>query len=164
MAYITTQTHYMKHAFFDTESILDQARRWLSTVEYDTLVGTGMSGALVIPLIARTLKKRWLVVRKTGVETHSRMLAEGTLGERWVFVDDCIDSGSTYDRVREVVGTLCSQQDHEAALVGAYLYNHGGEWRTPSGRFVSRVEEMGRDHDAALAEPTVDWFGVGSYT
>src|SRR5215472_3764911 len=65
------------------------AQDHLDGVSYDTMVGTGMSGALVVPVIARALRKNWLIVRKPGDHHHhGNALAQGHLGDRWIAVDD----------------------------------------------------------------------------
>lgn len=71
----------------------------------DTLVGTGMSGTLIVPRLAERLGLAWGVVRKPGVSSHagSYTLYEGQMGRRWAFVDDFISSGDTLFRVLDSV-------------------------------------------------------------
>lgn len=71
----------------------------------DTLVGTGMSGTLIVPRLAERLGLAWGVVRKPGVSSHagSTTFYEGQMGRRWAFVDDFICSGDTLFRVLEEV-------------------------------------------------------------
>lgn len=71
----------------------------------DTLVGTGMSGTLIVPRLAERLGLFWGVVRKPGVSSHagSTTRYEGQMGRCWAFVDDFISSGDTLFRVLDEV-------------------------------------------------------------
>jgi adenine/guanine phosphoribosyltransferase-like PRPP-binding protein len=114
---------YLKQALFEPEAIVQKAREvCLDVHTYDTLVGTGLSGALVAPLLAREFGKTFLIVRKDSDGSHSGNLCEGELGGSWVFVDDLIDSGSTLRRVRHVVGMLCGGYGHTSEYRGTFLY------------------------------------------
>lgn len=73
-----------------------------ANVTYDTLIGTGLSGALVVPYLAVNMKLHWAIVRKNETH-HSSNQVEGSIGRRWLFVDDFISTGSTYGRVRTEV-------------------------------------------------------------
>src|SRR4051812_16554608 len=89
---------YLGEAFSDPSVLIEEAKRTIKG-KYDTLVGTGLSGSLVIPLLARGLDCDWLIVRKENDGSHSTKPAEGRLGRRWLFVDDFIASGATLRRV-----------------------------------------------------------------
>lgn len=133
---IQTHSAYMRHAFLTPRAQVSQAKRILDGVDFDTLVGTGLSGALVIPHVARALKVKWLIVRKKKDASHSTRYAEGELGRRWVFMDDLIDSGTTYRCVREAVKNVVDDHNRyyvagddepfKTELVGTYLYNNYG--------------------------------------
>jgi len=117
-----TDFHYLKDAFAPTKEMVGVARDMLKGVEYDTLIGTGLSGALVIPIIARALRKNYAIVRKGRDGTHSRNKIEGRIGERWVFVDDLISTGNTRSRVKAAVKKECKDEGHETTYVGSYFY------------------------------------------
>jgi len=105
---LTIKTDYLDDAFRDPDYIADKARRTLIHVDYDTMVGIGLSGSLVVPILARALGKYWCIVRKEdGSHTHNRV--EGQIGQRCLFVDDCIDSGRSRERVKSVIEEVCSQ-------------------------------------------------------
>lgn len=127
---LTLKTYYFADGFA-TKDVADQMRSQV-TDDYDTLVGTGLSGALVIPPLAEALGKKWLVVRKPEDGSHASYPAEGQLGRRWIFVDDLISSGKTKRRVLDAVATIVADGwrngEWETAYVGDYLYNDGGEW------------------------------------
>lgn len=98
------------------------AKRILADVDYDTMIGTGLSGALVVPELARALKKHWAIVRKPGESVHAFTLVVGEVGKRWLFVDDFIASGATMRRVQDAVADEAKAQCFQTEQVGTYLY------------------------------------------
>lgn len=96
---------YLTDAFTEIDGIIDAVSEILTDVapEIDTLVGTGVSGALVVPYIGRVLDVHWALVRKPTEGSHSPHLVEGTIGECWVLVDDLVDTGATLKRVEEAI-------------------------------------------------------------
>lgn len=91
----------------------------------DTLVGTGMSGTLIVPRLAERLGLFWGVVRKPGVSSHagSTTRYEGQMGRRWAFVDDFIASGDTLFRVLDEV-------EHEFQGTDPNRFPWKAYWRT----------------------------------
>lgn len=127
-------TGYMDRAWRDPAIIIDEARYALRGIKYDTLVGTGMSGAIVVPILARALRKKLLIVRKPEdhASSHASQPWLGQLGQRWVFVDDFISSGATYGRTRDAVDAAlesanlwrwAKQPRYTTTLVGVFEYN-----------------------------------------
>lgn len=108
---------YLSNAF-DPERLITQARGILFDKDFDTFVGTGVSGIIGASVLASALNKNLLIVRKPGEASHSFEKVEGRLGLRWVFVDDLIASGETYMRVRSEIEVL----PVTSRLVGAYIY------------------------------------------
>lgn len=108
--------------------------------KFDTMVGTGLSGALVIPALAATLGRTWAIVRKQTDSHHSPYLIEGEIGKSWIFVDDLVSSGKTYFNVRKAVKSAFAgiyytngsglAVDHHTRYVGSWLYRDS-EWRKP---------------------------------
>jgi hypothetical protein len=129
-------------AFDDPLAMIRRAEAELRNITYDTLVGTGFSGALVIPVIARGLNKQFLLLRKPGdSHHHGDAPGEGDFGRRWVFVDDGISTGTTWRRVRDQIQAIAAQARIPQEFQGAYLYGHppffpprfvppGHEWLT----------------------------------
>ncbi len=125
---MTTQfkTYYMDTALFDLQEVIDTAQERLADVEFDTMVGTGFSGSVVIPALALAMGKKFVLIRKETDDSHhgrGRML--GQLGERWVFVDDFISSGRTRQRVIEKITEAVAEHCLDLTLtkmVGQYLY------------------------------------------
>ena len=92
-----TVSGYMKAAF-DPDLLIRIAERTIDIDDldsFDTMIGTGLSGALAIPTLARYFGKNWAIVRKDNDNSHGMYRVEGTFGNSWVFVDDLIASGRT---------------------------------------------------------------------
>lgn len=122
---MTTQfkTWYMDQALFDLAEVIDTAKERLADVDFDTLVGTGFSGGIVIPSLALAMGKKFVLIRKENDDSHhgrGRLLGE--LGARWVFVDDLISSGRTRQRVIEKVEEQAPCLETGTVMVGQYMY------------------------------------------
>ena len=116
-------TGYMDRALDDLAGIVEGARKDLADVEFDTLVGTGFSGAAVVPALALALGKNFVLIRKESDDSHhggGRLI--GSLGDRWIFVDDFISSGATRDRVIQKIAAAVVLHDHPTTYVGDDLY------------------------------------------
>jgi hypothetical protein len=69
-------------------------------VQVGSLVGRGLSGALVIPTVARTLGIPFAIMRKNDESSHgSPGGIEGTITDNWVFFDDFVETGKTFQEV-----------------------------------------------------------------
>lgn len=114
---------YMSRAFANIDDIAATMRQQLLRhgVKYDTLVGTGLSGSLVVPTLARAFNVHWAIVRKND-GSHSGNSFEGEIGQRWLFVDDFIDSGATANRVKDIIAVTARQNGHTTEYVGTYEY------------------------------------------
>jgi len=123
---IRLQTHYMDDAVFHLDAVIETARERLANVDFDTIVGTGFSGGIVIPSLALSLGKAFTLVRKdTDDSHHGRGRLLGELGERWIFVDDFISSGSTRFKVMNKIANEAARRNHDTQYVGQYMYvNH----------------------------------------
>ncbi|WP_431941642.1 phosphoribosyltransferase [Nocardia grenadensis] len=143
------------NSVYDTETAVNEAKEQLEGIEFDTFVGTGLSGSLMIPALAKAFDVDFLMVRKKNDGSHSSYPCEGYLGERWIFVDDLISSGRTFDRVARVVRAAAAWDHHRTELVGAYLYE-SVDFRPE--------EELGRWKLPPLRErPTYTEFREGPY-
>lgn len=121
-------TGYMDNAVFDLQTVIREAVANLTPVrgEFDTLVGTGFSGGLIIPTLALRLRKKFVLIRKETDDSHhgsGRLLGE--LGDRWIFVDDFTATGATRDRVVEKVAAAALLHDHKTTHVACYYYHNG---------------------------------------
>lgn len=119
-------------AAFDLTPILTTAHRQLrrDTVGFDALVGTGLSGALVLPALAREFDVGFVLVRTPGHHRHTSCSTEGFFGSRWLFVDDFIDTGATFRRVHQHINALARRLRRPTTFVGSFLY-HGQQSRGP---------------------------------
>jgi len=120
---------YFTKAFEDPEVLVAAMQRRIASnqhrgITFDTLAGTGLSGALVIPGMARLLDVNWLIVRKWNEvpSPHSSHTYEGALGGRWMFIDDFMSSGRTRQRVAEAIRQIAERNNHATRYVGSYLY------------------------------------------
>lgn len=118
-------------AGFNQHKLIEKARdveiEYPRFAEADTLVGTGISGALAVPLLAYALDKNFALVRKHPEESaHSNRMVQGSLGEAWVFVDDFIGAGTTLNRVRTAVEELLRERGaiRRVKFAGSYEYNY----------------------------------------
>lgn len=104
-----------------------------SNVEYDTIVGTGLSGAIVVPILATACDKNFFIVRKPNVSSHSMNVGEGTIGRRWIFVDDFISTGESRERCKAAIEYFIRRhwqdyyysddaEDFKSEYVGSYQY------------------------------------------
>lgn len=115
--YTTIPGSYMKEAFGDPIKMISRASLSLRGVNFDTMIGRGLSGALAVPTLARALGKHWAIVRKDD-GSHSYDRVEGSIGERWVFVDDFVSTGKTMRATMREVRAACPT----TTLVGVYQY------------------------------------------
>lgn len=91
-------------------------------IEYDTLIGCGMSGALVVPMLAFGLQiPNYAIIRKPGdLHKHGVTKIEGNVGRKgWLFVDDGIETGKTFRHVTQQMEMVNS-----CPFKGAYFYGH----------------------------------------
>jgi hypoxanthine phosphoribosyltransferase len=93
---------YFSIIWQNPDKLLNAAEQELSRIDYDTMVGTGLSGSLVIPMLARHLGKYWAIVRKNE-PSHSSNPIEGRIGRKWIFVDDFVSSGKTRNTVQNAM-------------------------------------------------------------
>lgn len=127
---------YSNGPFGNPDRLAEIAKVVLANVDYDTMIGTGLSGSLVVPALARALGKQWAIIRKTGESSHSAKPFEGQIGDRYIFVDDFIASGATRDRVTSAVADIAERWGEQYPMfVGSYLYDEPAydAWRPNTG-------------------------------
>lgn len=125
---------YSDHAHESMKAIRERARSVLGQPDvpaFDTVVGTGQSALLILPILADEFKVNMLAIRKPNEASHAFLIAEGHLGHRWLFVDDHIASGATLQRVMQAVEA--SRGQYESQPVGMYLYGLYNGSITPGG-------------------------------
>lgn len=108
----------------------------------NALVGTGLSGAMAVPMLAKALDTRFCIVRKeSDRDTHSRSRFEGNMrdGDRWMFLDDLICSGKTFRYVYEMMHNHCDTNGRYP-FTGAYLYSTGMTVRADDQYLTTRLK------------------------
>lgn len=108
-------------------------------IAFDSIVVTGLSGTLLaLPLAAR-LHTHVAIVRK-ATTAHSDLVVEGTLGHRWILVDDLVASGTTVRYCRRAIAAQIFAEGGRAlpTFVGVYCY-FSQKWREAD-RPAHRIE------------------------
>jgi hypoxanthine phosphoribosyltransferase len=152
---------YFDMAFGDSAELIANAERTLKglKVDFNGMVAIGLSGVLVLPLLARHFDVPFFAVRKEGVECHDGYGAgsygRGTIGSRWILVDDFVASGRTIETAkRRVKGAIDAQGcSFTAEYAGTYCYEkryddpEAGHFVTPDMRkhSVSAIEIDGTE-------------------
>ena len=112
-------------AIFRTKDLISRAEIGLAPIrnDFDAFVGTGISGAAVVPLLAHKFGKEFAIVRKYRDGSHSPYTIEcGFQGDvRWLFVDDFIQSGETARRASKAM----YDKFPYSTCVGGWLYHEG---------------------------------------
>lgn len=124
---------YSRH-LFDRGSIKKIAQKVASKIKealktkqlhnFQAIAFTGISGTLVAPFIAHTLKKTLILIRKEDGH-HSCYGVEGDMGAlNYIILDDFIDSGKTIKKIiNDINGRGSYLPKHEMRCVGIALYD-----------------------------------------
>lgn len=107
--HISFYPRYMVTAVNHLSEVLDALQRKLAGIDFDTFVGTGSSGNYLMHRLAERMGKHVLIVRKEQERraSHNAMEVIGSLGRRWVFIDDFVSTGESFRRVRDAVREAC---------------------------------------------------------
>lgn len=138
----TFATYYFDEAIRDLPGVIETAKERLDGVDFDTMVGTGFSGGIVIPALALSMGKKFVLIRKEGDDSHhggGKLV--GQLGGRWIFVDDFISTGRTRERVIRKIASAVYDTRVTTTMVGQYMYQrYWGEEEKP-GKFEPFSED-----------------------
>lgn len=128
--------HYVSRYYYgdmpliNPRELVKRARSKLRNVDFDTVVGIGLSGVPAAALIGSSMGKHILAVRKADDRSnHDNDVWAGSLGERWIFVDDFIGSGATREHAfRQVLRVAARPRDNnftivKSVYVGTYSYS-----------------------------------------
>ncbi|HDZ37790.1 MAG TPA: hypothetical protein ENH62_05835 [Marinobacter sp.] len=155
---------YLGSAISNIDELVELALRDLDKVEFDGLVGTGLSGTVVVPVLAYLMKKRFAIVRKKDdMGHHSSEMVESGLhaGDRWIFVDDFTFSGNTRKRVLKEISKHHGELANGAGkltYVGDYLYsNHDKFRRAHSAEVNAALEARKRALSAPMKISVADY-------
>jgi hypothetical protein len=123
---------YLSELLYTPERVIQDAERHLAGIQFNSIAGAGLSGALAAPLLARHFRVPFAVIRKPDDRGgHSNSGVEGTVGSRWLMVDDRIATGATCAWVREQIGQLRLPDGTAPRFVGLYLTKGQGAFRDP---------------------------------
>jgi orotate phosphoribosyltransferase len=143
-----TNISYSREAFKDMDNLIFRFERDLREANikpFDTIVGTGLSGALVVPTLARATESYFAIVRKPTDSSHSNAPFEGTIGDRWVFVDDFISTGATLVRVVNTIKDASAQYGGApTTFVGAWEYQRAVGFQPANGTAIRERLVNGR--------------------
>lgn len=74
---------------------------------FDSIAFTGMSGASLAIIIAHSLNKELIMVRKPGCKSHSSCTVEGyAASKKYIIIDDVISTGYTAKRIQKKIHTV----------------------------------------------------------
>lgn len=141
MTRLQIHTGYLQELDTDlAASRIPYAKQKLQSRIFDAIAFSGMSGAIMAPMIAMALKKPLIMVRKDTSNCHSKRKVEGAYDAgTYIIVDDLVCSGDTckriYDSIKEV--------NANAICVGVYVYqtDHLFTEATPIYGSASRIFE-----------------------
>jgi phosphoribosylpyrophosphate synthetase len=100
--------------------------------------GRGASSALVLASVAAHLGIRWAFIRKEGLSNHSDYSIEVALLDvnskklTAVFVDDLIDTGTSYLECKTALENFCIGKKIKLKCLGAALYDDEDQFREDS--------------------------------
>lgn len=123
-----TNHSYSRPAYaYSTDELIDNAETQLygHDVKFDSMVGIGLSGLLVLPLLARHFDVPFFACRKGEEIHHNSELPEGggRIGKRWILIDDAKVTGNTIKRVRGIIADVVQRYNFDTEYVGTYSYN-----------------------------------------
>ena len=111
------------------KEVLKTAIGKLARMEFDAIAFCGMSGALIAPSLAASLKREIIMVRKEDdCNNHSPYRVEGYVSaQTYIFVDDFVGTGSTFEHVLTQIQGFAPH----ARCLGYYQYILADTpWRT----------------------------------
>lgn len=112
---------YFEKAFGDEKRLIEEARKALENVEFDTMVGIGLSGSLVIPILARAFGANFAIVRKER-SSHDDSAVVGHIGHKWIFVDDFISTGTSREKVISAISEITQRISKWDESTQSYTY------------------------------------------
>jgi orotate phosphoribosyltransferase-like protein len=128
---------------------IDRAVHFLlkSTLEFETIVCTGLSGLLVAPEVSERLGKNLAIIRKGESSRGSDV--ERTYGGpigNYIILDDFVESGRTIARV---IGDM----NGDGVCVGSYFYGQTGSYFLE--KFKPKFAELAGENAVIMANGEV---------
>jgi adenine/guanine phosphoribosyltransferase-like PRPP-binding protein len=125
--FLTQHNGYGMSSLTNLDDIIERGVRALSHIDFDTIVGRGMSGSVVVPMLASALDKAYLIVRKQGAGAHTSQHV-GSLGHKWIFVDDFVSTGATFRETKEAIDYMVRERNRYAYLTDPFVTEYVGQW------------------------------------
>lgn len=114
------QGSYLKPVHHERQKHVDKTLRALERHEFDAIAFTGISGAMIAPIVAYLMNRQLICVRKPQDSKHASHTVEGPLLPcRYVIVDDGRSSGKTVNDIEQAIAESLNRK-HEC--VGVYFY------------------------------------------
>lgn len=126
--YYENHSLYLDEAFNHLDRIIKSFERcWVNRIRQcvplvDTLIGTGFSGSLVVPVLARKFRLNFALLRKEKEKNTSIRTVEGKIGRAWIFIDDLTDTKATWHHVVATMREWREQTHWQTDYKGAYWY------------------------------------------
>jgi hypoxanthine phosphoribosyltransferase len=121
-----TANSYSKAAYGSVSQLIANAEMQLDgqDIQFDSMVGIGNSGLLVLPILARHFCVPFFALRKPGQISHNSKQPEGdgVIGHNWILIDDVKVLGNTINYAVKTIGKLARQHNFIACYRGTYLY------------------------------------------
>lgn len=145
------QTDYLLPVFDANErrTLITQISAILSPIDnpHDyTLVGCGLSGVMLLPLLSHETGINCTIVRKKSDRRHSKWIVEGyTEFSRYIIIDDLIESGKTIKYIKKNINLAGANLP--AKMEGIILYNQKaiGECDMLAAEFKCWVKSVGSE-------------------
>ena len=120
------------NAVFEREQqdkVIRQIRQLIKdkNIKFDGFIVTGVSGVTMGAVLSRLLRKELVVVRKNN-STHASYKVENYKhNKRYIFLDDLIATGETYNRVIDEFENVYNQTSYfrrnKSNVIGAIIYD-----------------------------------------
>lgn len=118
-----------------------------ANIQFDTIVYTGISGALIAIPLAVSMEKKLCAVRKEN--SHSPYSLEGELGRRILIIDDQIDSGGTLRKIVNAVNESNKYRGRPAITIAAFFTykQHSNNYWGESVNEIAQCDHYGCSYD-----------------
>jgi orotate phosphoribosyltransferase-like protein len=120
----------------EQDIVISNIRKLIKEKElvFDGFIVTGVSGVAMGSILSRILRKDLVIVRKGGDGTHSSYNVENYKhGKSYIFLDDLIASGNTYQNVKKMFFICESNQwlygklkKDKSKIIGGIMYDPCG--------------------------------------
>lgn len=124
-------TEYLDTVFDKSRrsKVVRKVRESLRAVPFDAFVCRGVSGLTMGSILAHSMRKDLVVIRKSEDDSHSDYEIEyGGDGRRLVILDDLISSGDTLEAVVGRLRNFSRKHEIELDLQAIVFYNYFKYW------------------------------------